>query len=214
MKIFKLFLIIFSCLSIAQISGWQKNINAQTSAIVVYRLDSAQSQFIVQAFRGGLLSFKGHDHFIKVSDFSGEVRITPNIINPASLNMTIRADSLEETGADFTARQKQIIKKELNEIVLETAKFPEITFQSTDVTGKFNGNQFEAKIGGNMTLHGVTRRILIPATVTFDGNDLRAKGEFTINRKDFKVNATNAVHGLVRVRHKLKFTFDIVAHKT
>lgn len=213
MKLFKLFLIILVCVSVGQISGWQKRSFAQSSAIAVYRLDSAQSQFMVHAFRGGLLAYKGHDHFIKVGGFSGEVRITPNIVNPASLNMTIRADSLEETGADFTAQQKQIIKKELNEIVLETAKFPEITFQSTDVTGKFNGNQFEAKIGGNMTLHGVTRRVVIPATVTFDGNDLRAKGEFTINRKDFKVNATNAVHGLVRVRHKLKFTFDIVAHK-
>jgi hypothetical protein len=49
--------------------------------------------------------------------------------------------------------------------------------------------------------------------VTFNGNDLRAKGEFTINRKDFNVKATNAFHGLVRVKHELKFTFDIVAHK-
>jgi polyisoprenoid-binding protein YceI len=128
--------------------------------------------------------------------------------------MTIRADSLEETGADFTPQQKQIIKKELDEIVLESAKYPEITFGSTDVTaGKFSGNTFEAKIGGNMTLHGVTRRVVIPVTVTIEGNDLRAKGEFTINRKDFNVTATNAVHGLVRVRHGLKFTFDIVAHK-
>ncbi len=76
-----------------------------------------------------------------------------------------------------------------------------------------SGNQFEAKIGGNMTLHGVTRRVVIPATVTLDGNDLRAKGEFTINRKDFDVKATTAEHGLIRVQHKLKFPFDIVAPK-
>lgn len=215
MKLLKFFSIVLACALILQTSGFQKNEvkAASEQTIAIYRLDASQSQFMVHAFRGGLLWFKGHDHFIKVGNFSGEVQLTPSVVSPASLNMTIRADSLEETGADFTPPQKQIIKKELDGIVLESAKYPEITFKSTDATGKFNGDGFEAKIGGNITLHGVTRRIVIPATVSLDGNDLRAKGEFSINRKDFNVQATSAAHGLVRVRQKLKFTFDIVAHK-
>jgi polyisoprenoid-binding protein YceI len=215
MKLLKLFLIAVGVILALQTNELQKT-NAQTQSnqtIAIYRIDAGRSQFMVHAFRGGLLSFKGHDHFIKVGTFTGEVQITPSVVSPASLSMTIRAGSLEETGADFTASQKQIIKKELDGIVLESAKYPEITFKSTDVAGKLSGNQFEAKIGGNMTLHGVTRRVVIPATVTLDGNDLRAKGEFTINRKDFGVKATTTEHGLIRVQHKLKFTFDIVAHK-
>ncbi len=187
--------------------------NDRSQALARYRIDAAASRFMVHAFRGGLLYFKGHDHFIKVGDFSGEVQITPSAINPASLTMTIRADSLEETGANFTPEQKAIIKKELDEIVLESAKYPEITFRSTDVAGRLNGSQFEATIGGDITLHGVTKHISIPATVTFDGDNLKAKGEFTLNRKDFNVTATNAVHGTVRVKHKLKFSFDITARK-
>lgn len=62
-------------------------------------------------------------------------------------------------------------------------------------------------------LHGVTRHIVIPAEVTLTGSDLGARGEFTINRSDYKVKATSAVHGLIRVRDKLKFTFDIIGHK-
>lgn len=217
MKLLKFFLIVLSCVAALETSAFQKSNEDATrsvrQAFTRYRLDAAQSRFMVHAFRGGLLWFKGHDHFIKVGDFSGEVEITPGVVSPASLQMTIRADSLEETGADFTMPQKQIIKKELNEIVLESAKYPEITFKSTDIKGKFRNNQFEAKIGGNITLHGVTRRVVIPATVAIEGNDLRAKGEFTINRKDFGVMATNAFHGLVRVKHKLKFTFDILAHR-
>ncbi|HEV7645263.1 MAG TPA: YceI family protein [Pyrinomonadaceae bacterium] len=178
-----------------------------------YQIDAAQSQFMVHAFRGGLLYFKGHDHFIKVGDFSGTVELTPSVVSPATLNMSIKTDSLEETGADFTAEQKGIIKKELNEIVMESAKYPEITFHSTEVTGTLNGAAYQAKIGGDITLHGVTKHITIPATVTFDGETLRAKGEFKLNRKDFNVNATDAFHGTVRVKHDVKFTFDIAAHK-
>jgi polyisoprenoid-binding protein YceI len=182
-------------------------------AVVRYRLDASQSRFMVRAFSGGLLWFKGHDHFVAVRDFSGEVQLTPGAVSPASLQMTIRADSLVETRDVFTEQQKQIINKELREIVLETAKYPEITFKSTDVTGTLAGGQFEAKIGGDLTLHGVTHHIVIPAQVMLSSDTLKAHGEFTVNRSDYNVKATSALHGTIRVRDKLTFTFDIVAHQ-
>jgi polyisoprenoid-binding protein YceI len=188
-------------------------IDATPAPQVRYKLDARKSTFMVRAFSGGLLWFKGHDHFIAVRDFSGEVSLTPQSISPASLQMTIKSDSLVETRDVFTEPQKQIINKELREIVLETAKYPEINFKSSNITVQLTGSgQFEARIEGDLTLHGVTRRIVIPAQVTLGANDLRARGEFTVDRGDFKVKATSAVHGLVRVRDKLKFTFDILAH--
>ena len=62
-------------------------------------------------------------------------------------------------------------------------------------------------------MHGVTRHIVIPADIIMEGNNLRARGEFTINRGDYNVKATSALNGTIRVRDKLKFTFDIVAHR-
>jgi polyisoprenoid-binding protein YceI len=179
-----------------------------------YRLDASQSKFIAHAFAGGLLWFKGHDHLVAARDFTGEVEITPATINPASLQFTVKTDSMIETSDVFNEQQKQIINKELREIVLEPAKYPDITFKSTDVTGKALGNsQYDVKIGGDLTLHGVTRHIVIPTQVTLTGNDLRARGEFSIDRSDYRVKATSAVHGLVRVRNRIKLTFDIVGHK-
>src|SRR5881275_2314955 len=129
-------------------------IEAGTIAVARYRLDAGRSQFMVRAFAGGPLFFKGHDHFVKVGDFTGEAELTPDALNPAALHLRVRADSLEETRDVFTPQQKQIINKELHEIVLETAKYPEITFNSTDVTGQLGaGGQYEAKLGGNLTLH-------------------------------------------------------------
>ena len=121
---------------------------------------------------------------------------------------------MEETSDAFTEQQKQIINGELRDIVLEPAKYPEIVFNSTSVKGKAVGaGQYDLKIAGNLTLHGVTRPIVIPAKVTVSGSDLRATGEFSINRSDFKVKATSAFHGMIRVRNKVKFTFDIVGHR-
>ena len=179
-----------------------------------YRLDASQSKFVAQAMAGGLLWFKGHDHLVAVREFSGEAQLTPDEISPASLEITARTASMVETSSVFTEPQKQIINKELREIVLLPDQYPEIVFRSTQVSGRKSGpDHYDLNITGNLTLHGVTRLITIPTKVSLEGNNLRAVGEFSIERSDFKVKATSAVHGLVRVREKIKFNLDIVGHR-
>ena len=181
---------------------------------VTYTLDASRSKFMAHADRSGLLWFKGKNHHLAASEFSGEVGITPQTITPASLKLVVKAASLHETGADFTEQQKQIINKELREIVLHPDQYPDIVFQSTNVTAKAAGaDRYEVKIDGNLTLHGVTRPITIPTVVTLNGNDLRAVGKFDIDRDDFKVKATSAFHGMVRVSNDIDFEFDIVGHR-
>jgi polyisoprenoid-binding protein YceI len=177
-------------------------------------LDSSRSRFIARAFSGGLLWFKGHDHFVAVREFTGEASLTPDSITPASLRITAKAASMVETRDVFTEPQKKIINQELREIVLLPDQYPDIVFKSTNVTGSKTGaNQYDLNIVGDLTLHGVTRAIKIPTKVTVTGNELRAQGEFSINRSDFKVKATSAMHGMIRVRDKVKFEFDIVGHQ-
>jgi polyisoprenoid-binding protein YceI len=187
---------------------------ARPPATVTFNLDPSQSKFMAHANRSGLLWFKGHSHHLAASDFSGQVELTPDTITPASLRLVVKAASLHETGAVFTEPQKQIINKELKEIVLHPDQYPDITFQSTGVTVKSSGaGRYEVKINGNLTLHGVTKPVMIPAVVTLNGNDLRAVGEFSIDRGDFNVKATSAFHGMVRVDDDIKFEFDIVGHR-
>src|ERR1051325_5533767 len=88
-------------------------------AVAVYRLDAARSKFMIRAFAGGLLWFKGHDHFVRAQDFTGEARLTPGSVSPASLTLSVRAASLVETRDVFTPQQKKIIDGELRDIVLE-----------------------------------------------------------------------------------------------
>jgi polyisoprenoid-binding protein YceI len=183
-------------------------------ATVTYNLDASQSKFMAHANRSGLLWFKGHGHHLAASDFSGQVELTPNAITPASLRLVVKAASLHETGADFTEQQKQIINKELKDIVFHPDQYPDITFQSTNVTAKTLGaGRYDVKIDGNLTLHGVTRRVTIPATITLDGDKLRAVGKFSIDRDDYKVKATSAFHGMVRVDDDVHFEFDIIGHR-
>lgn len=188
----------------------------RSPATLRFRLDASRSKFIAHGLRGGLLWFKGHEHLIAARDFTGEAQVTPAVLTPASLQITVNAATLAETSDAFTDQQKQIINKELREIVFEPEKYPQIVFRSTQVSGKTignNNNSFEVKIKGDLTLHGVTRNITIPAKVSITGNELRAAGEFSIDRSDFNVKATSAFHGMVRVRNKVKFTFDMIGER-
>jgi len=199
-----LILAAFACLAAA----------ATAPATVTYTLDASRSKFMAHANRSGLLWFKGHSHHLAASDFSGRVELTPQTITPASLRLVVKAASLHETGADFTDQQKQIINKELHDIVLLPEQYPDIVFQSTSATAKAaTGGSYDVKLTGDLTLNGVTRRVQIPATVTLNGDEMRAVGKFSINRDDYKVKATSAAHGLVRVDKTVRFEFDIVGRR-
>ena len=182
---------------------------------VTYNLDASQSKFMANANRSGFLWFKGHSHHLAASDFSGQVQLTPNSITPASLRLVVKAASLHETGADFTDQQKQIINKELKDIVFHPDQYPDITFQSTAVTAKTSttAGHYDVKIDGDLTLHGVTKRITIPANVWVEGDNLHATGTFSIDRNDYNVKATSAFHGMVRVDDDVKFEFNIIGHR-
>src|ERR1700752_2861863 len=190
-------------------------ISSSAVPAVKYSLDPSQGKFIAHAYAGGLFWFKGHDHYLAARKFSGEVELTPDTITPASLHLVVKADSLEETGTVFTEPQKQIINKDVKEIVLQPDQHPDIVFQSSGVTAKQTGpGQYEVRITGDLSLHGVTKRVVIPAKVTLSGNDIRAVSEFSIDRGNYKVKATSAFHGLVSVRDKVQFEFDLTGHRT
>jgi polyisoprenoid-binding protein YceI len=198
-----------------RISNTQEQPTPGAGAIVSrYRLDPSASKFMAHASRSGLLWFKGHGHHIAIPDFNGEAVLDPGSLSNSSLTIIAKSASMEETSDVFTAAQKQIINKELRDIVLLPEQYPEITFKSSQVTGtSTTPGQYDLKINGNLTLLGVTRPIIIPTKVTVNGDQMRAQGEFSINRDDFKVKATSAFHGLVRVSNKVSFRFDIVGRR-
>jgi polyisoprenoid-binding protein YceI len=155
-----------------------------------YKLDASESQFIVRSFSAGLLFLMGRDHFARIREFTGEIDSTPCAICPASLRVTARLDSLEETRDVFTAQQKQIINRELRDIVLEVVKNPEISFSGADVAGNISGSQCRARISGDFSLHGVTRHhIVTPEKVTLTGNTLRTRGAFKVEAREYNIKA-------------------------
>ena len=65
----------------------------------------------------------------------------------------------------------------------DVAKHPKATFVSTEITpGGEKGASHT--VTGNFTLHGVTKSISFPATITVSDGSAKVDSEFFINRKD------------------------------
>ncbi len=77
----------------------------------------------------------------------------------------------------------------------DVEKFAQSTF---DVTGVQQDSDIACTINGNFTLHGVTKNIGFPATVSRDGDNVRIYAKFDINRKDFGIVYAGKADDLIR----------------
>ena len=179
-----------------------------------YRLNAGESRFTVQAFAEGLFSSFGHNPVIAISDFDGEAECAPETLEAAKLHVTVRADSLVVTG-NISDKDRHEIERMMREQVLETARFPEILFDSTSITAsRLSGGRWRVRVIGDLTLHGVTgRSIWIQAEVKTTEEGLRAQGEFTLRQTDYQIKLVSVAGGTLKVKNELKFSFDIVASK-
>ena len=174
-----------------------------------YHIDAGQSTFMVHAFVGGLFSSFGHNHNITVKNMSGETDFTDGTVAPASLRMKVEANSLAVTDK-VSDKDRQTIEQEMRDHVLETGKYPEITFNSTKIEATKNSDtEYQAKIWGDLTLHGVTHNIPLNAQLTFNYKTLRARGEFSLKMSDYGIKAPSVAGGTITVKDTLKFNFNI-----
>jgi polyisoprenoid-binding protein YceI len=176
-----------------------------------YRIDASKSRFIVHVSRSGFLKALGHDHTIQIRDFSGEALITPDSLSPASLQLTIKSDSLAVIDKVSDSDRREIEATMRNQ-VLETSKYPEITFKTTQTASEKNSQgNYTTKIWGDIALHGVTGDGYIVSNITFGQNMLRATGEFTLKQTAYNITPVSAAGGTIKVKDEIRLTFDVVA---
>ena len=115
-------------------------------------------------------------------DFDGNITI--DRANPAksSVEFTIQAKSIDTGNSN---RDEHLRSADF----FDVAKFPTISFKSTSVAKKSDD---EFAVTGDLTMHGVTKRVTLP--VTFLGFGRTARGEkagfeieTTVNRKDYGI---------------------------
>ena len=89
---------------------------------------------------------------------------------------------------------KSLMQRHFNEQYMESGKFPDARFKGEILnwTGKIN-EETEFQFHGELTIHGVTRKISEKATITPDRSNLSAKSKFRIRLEDYSIKIPRIV---------------------
>lgn len=150
------------------------------AAADTYRIDAAHSEV---GFRIRHLVSKVPGRFTR---FTGTIHLDEARLAASSVEASIEVGSIS---TDNEARDKHLRSADF----FDAAKFPVITFKSTAVSEKAKGSLL---VTGDLSLHGVTRRIEIPvtslgaATMPTDKSvHAGFEGSLKLNRNDFGIKA-------------------------
>jgi polyisoprenoid-binding protein YceI len=155
-------------------------------------------------------------HFVtKVSgrfdDLGGTIVGDPSNASASSVEFTIKAASID-TGT--TDRDKHLRSADF----FDAEKYPEITFKSTSIKPSDKKNVYD--VTGDLTMHGVTKRITLPVEYLGSIKDARGneKAGFTLsttlNRKDYGVNWNKALdNGGVMLGDDVDITINLETNK-
>lgn len=116
--------------------------------------------------------------------YSGKIYFDPDHPARSRVEMVVQAESIDtrDEGRDRALRSENFF---------DVARFPTLSFVSTSIAPRQNGM---LDVTGDLTIHGVTKRITIPARFLGTkqmqgwGNFIGFDTEFTIDRTDFGVN--------------------------
>ncbi len=177
-----------------------------------YSIASAQSKLEIHVYKEGMFKAFGHDHLIAATEISGEAQLDAQKIEDSTVRLQIATKSLTVVDPGESEKDRRDVQATMEgEKVLDVAKFPEITFTSSGISGaKKNAEGWELTISGKLKLHGVEKTVSFPLRVQTESAQLRGEGEISILQTDYGITPVKVGGGAVKVKDKLKIAFTIV----
>jgi polyisoprenoid-binding protein YceI len=134
----------------------------------------------------------------KFERFDGQINVDPAKPESGKVSFTV------ELGSASIGTPETLTELKKPEW-FDAGKFPSASFQSTSIKSLGAG---KIDVVGKLTIKGISNEIHVPMTLAQTGDTLKANGEFTIKRLDYKIGAgewgdTSLVANEVLVRPRL-----------
>ena len=186
---------------------------APAAAQSPYAFDASKSSLEINVYKEGLFSAFAHNHLIAAKDFSGEVQFDPGKIESASVIFRVDAKSLTVVDPDVSPSERRQIQTAMQgDAVLDTGRYPEISFHSTSVTQvERQASGWRVKLTGLLQLHGTQKAVTFPLAVRLVDGELIAEGDAFLLQTDFGITPIKIAGGAVKVKDRLRIHFEIHA---
>jgi polyisoprenoid-binding protein YceI len=174
-----------------------------------YKFDPRQSKFTARAFASGILSALGHSQTFAVRDFQGHMRFEAGRVEGMTLDLTIRAGSLELRD-HVSPDDLHEIEQRMRRDVLTIEAFPEITYQAENVSAEpIRQSEYRLRIGGRLTLRGITRPHAVDAHLKIFQDGILLSGECPLHLPDYRIEPVTALGGAIKLKDELQVAFDL-----
>lgn len=162
------------------------------------QMDVERSTITIHVGKAGLLSAAGHEHWVNAPISSG-------VIGDARVEFTVDAAKMTvKPDPKVNAKDYAQIQKDMEEMTLEPAKYPTITFKSSRVEKTGEG---QWKVDGTLALHGANKPVSL--TVKRDGEAYT--GRAVIKQTDFGIKPVSVGGGTIKVKNEVEVEFQIFA---
>ena len=164
--------------------------NEQTTPALPTQTDAAITYSFLE---GSTIGFTGskvtgsHDGGFK--SFGGSFALNGEQLVGEDNQIVIQMDSLWSDNNRLTGHLK-------SPDFFEVETYPEASFKLTAAIEGLDKAAYT--LTGNFTLHGVTKRITFPATITHEDDNIRLKSEFVIQRNDYGIVYPGKANDLIR----------------
>ena len=174
----------------------------------VYRVEPGDSLVVVRVYRGGKLAKLGHDHVVSSREprgfFDADKARADLYVAVESLTVD---DPAQRAAAGFesTPSESDIAGTRSNmlEKVLEAERFPFVVLRVRAVE--------QDAVQAELSLHGVTRPLRIPAKIERGAERIEVSGSFAINQTDFGIEPFSVFGGALAVQDRIDLSFTLRA---
>ncbi|MEJ1969870.1 MAG: YceI family protein [Rhizomicrobium sp.] len=182
-----------------------RRLAAITIAGALFALPACAAQWTVDQARSRLgfsVQWSGEAFDATFKSWKADVAFDPADLVHAHAAVTIDLNSEDSGSADNDDGLKGAEG-------FATGQFPTAKFETTGFAAK-GGNAYVAT--GRLTLHGITRSITLPFTLTIAGNTAHMTGKALVSRIDFGLGQGEWA-GETPVAHAVTVTVDLTATK-
>ena len=185
----------------------------------VFALNPNTSSLRMYAFRAGKAAKFGHNHVLSAPEFQGFFSLSPEGPAASRFDLLFRLDQLafddpqhraalgpafaSTISAEDTASTRNNMLGDNN---FQATRFPLLRIQSLQIVG--DAPKFAAKIA--VELHGQTREMWTPLSVTGLPERLTVQGALVLRQSDFGIKPFSVFGGILAVHDEIVVEFTLV----
>lgn len=147
-----------------------------------------------------------------IEDFEGVTNKIDGYILPPDEKNLYNSEVYFEVDLNSIDTGIGLRNRHMREDYLHTDKYPYTSFKGLiNEVKKKSEKEFDIKASGDISIHGVTRKITVSGTITFVPNGINVTSNFSVKLSDFKIKVPEVM--FLKISEEIKLILDFNMNK-